>query len=203
MPFDQIYAKELRPIILIFTKTNWFDIHECYQPYFCNKCKRIDWLKATQGGILAPPILPLNMPDFFQTSDRRTFVVSRNVKKAFETYDKTIAQFFPIPRYKDHFVFLPTQLLMPPVKIPISEEWIPENGPWRTEDSQCKLCKNFPDLCFNREWYMVPDDVVFAGIIIGVKSMSLVASREFSEHLRKAKLTGLTIAKNAFANPKK
>ena len=203
MPFDEIESKESRSITWMFTRTNWFDAHDCYKPYLCSKCKRFDWLKATQGGILVPPIFPLKIPDFFQTSDRRAFVVSKNVKKVFETYDKTIAHFFPIPNYKDNFVLLPTQLFMPPVKIPLSEDWIPENGPWRTEHPQCKTCKHFPDLCFRSKWYSVPDDVIFAGIVIGVKAMILAVSREFSDHLRKAKLTGMDIAKDAFANPKK
>ena len=203
MPFDEISAKEIRPIVWMFTRTNWFDVHECYKPYFCSKCKRFDWLKATQSGILASPILPVKMPDFFQTSDWQAFIVSRNVKKAFEAYDKTIAQFFPIPKYKDNFVLLPTRLFMPPAKIPISEDWIRENGPWRSPNPpQCKFCKTL-SLCFHRSWYTVPDDVIFAGIVVGVAGLTLVASREFADHLRKAKLSGLDIEKNAFANPKK
>ena len=203
MPFDEISAKEMRPVIWMFTRTNWFDVPECYKKYYCNKCKRVDWLKATQGGIVAPPIFPLKMPDFFQTSDRRAFVVSRNVKKAFEEYDKTIAQFFPIPKYDNQFVLLPTRLFMPPAKVPVFPKWIPENGPWRTEDSRCKSCKHFPDLCFHQEWFTIPSDVIFAGIVIDVKSMVLAVSREFSDHIRAAKLSGLSVEKNAFANPKK
>lgn len=203
MSFDRIISKEFRPVTWMFTRTNWYDIHDCYKPYYCNNCKKIDWLAATQNGIRVAPILPLKMPDFFQTSDMRAFVVSESVRKSFVSFSKNIAEFFPIPDVKERFVLLPSRRFTPPEKVPESEDWLQENGPWRTEYPRCTACKNFPDLCFRSSWYTVPDDVVLAGIVIGVKSMILVASHEFSDHLRKAKLTGLSIEKNAFANPKK
>jgi hypothetical protein len=81
MPFDRIESKEFRPTTLIFTCGNWLDFYDCYKPYICDECNRFDWLKATQNGILETPILPLRMPDFFQTSDLRAFVVSTKTKK--------------------------------------------------------------------------------------------------------------------------
>ncbi len=164
MPFDEIEAKDFRPITWMFTRSTWHDVADCYKPYFCEKCKKLDWLAATQGGIRASPILPLKMPDFFQTSDWRAFIVNENTKDLFESYVKSAVTFFPIPNHKGRFVLLPNKFFFPPAKVPVSESWIQDNGPWRTEDPRCKSCKNFPDLCFNRSWFTVPDDVVFAGI---------------------------------------
>jgi hypothetical protein len=117
IPFDEIESKEFRPITTIFTRGNWNDFYDCYKPYICDKCNRFDWLKATQNGIHATPKLPVRMPDFFQTSTFRSFVVSVNTKKAFETFSGEIAEFFPIPKIKDYYVLLPKQLLLRPDKI--------------------------------------------------------------------------------------
>lgn len=48
----------------------------------------------------------------------------------------------------------------------------------------------------------VPDDVVFTGIVVDTKSMTLVASSELANHLRQAKLEGMKFQKNEFANEK-
>jgi hypothetical protein len=201
MPFDELASKEFRPMTLVFTRSTWIDFYDCYKPYICNKCNRFDWLKSTQNGIRHPPKLPVRMPDFFQTSDRRAFVVSEKVKKTFETFSGDIAEFFPIPKIKDYYVLLPKQFLFRPAKVVISEKF--ENGePFRSEDPVCKKCKKYPDLCFRRGLYLVPDNIVLGGIVLDTKGMILVASRDLSDHIRKTKLTGIDIDKNAFANPK-
>jgi hypothetical protein len=201
MPFDELESKEFRPTTLIFTQGNWLDFYDCYKPYICDNCNRFDWLKATQNGISASPKLPVRMPDFFLTSDMRAFIVSEKVKKTFEAYSKTIADFYPIPKTKDYYVLLPKQLLFRPDKIVISKKF-KKGEPFRSDAPVCKKCKKYPDLCFDRSLYIVPDDIVFGGIILDTKGMTLVTSRELSDYLRKAKLTGMDIAKNAFANPK-
>jgi hypothetical protein len=202
MPFDEIESKEFRPTVLIFTRGNWIDFYDCYKKYTCEKCKRFDWLQATQNGILAAPILPLRMPDFLETSDLRAIVVSNNTKKVFETFSKDLADFFPIPNFKDRFVLLPKRLLLRPDKVKISDDYM-DGFPFRSEYPKCQKCNKYPDLCFRGSLYTVPDDVVFGGIILDTKGMVLAASRELSDHLRKAQLTGMKIEKNAFANPKK
>jgi hypothetical protein len=200
MPFDELDSKDFKPITTIFTRGNWNDFYDCYKQYVCDKCNRFDWLKATQNGILATPKLPVRMPDFFLTSDFRSFVVSASTKKAFETFSGEIAEFFPIPQIKDYYVLLPKRLLFRPDKVVISEDY-KSGEPFRSEDPVCKKCKKYPDLCFRGSLYLVPDNTVFGGIVIDTKGMTLVASRELSDHLRKAKLTGMAIEKNAFANP--
>jgi hypothetical protein len=202
MPFDALESKEFRPITLIFTRGNLLNFYDCYKPYICDKCKRFDWLKATQNGILAPPILPLRMPDFFLTSDLRAQIVSVKTKKVFETFSGNLAEFFPIPKIKDYYVLLPKRLLFRPDKVVIANNF-KSGKPFRSGDPVCKKCNKYPDLCFNRSLYLVPDDIVLGGIVLDTKSMVLAASRELSDHLHKAKLTGMAITKNAFANPKK
>jgi hypothetical protein len=141
------------------------------------------------------------MPDFFQTSDLRSFVVNTKTKKVFETFSDNLVDFFPIPKMKDYYVLLPKQLLFRPDKVVIANDF--KNGePFRSGSPVCKKCNKYPDLCFSRERYLVPNNIVFGGIILDTKSMVLIASRDLSDQLHKVKLTGMDIRKNAFANPK-
>ena len=185
----------------MFTRSNWFDFFDSYLPFVCKKCNKFDWLKATQNGISHTPIFPAKMPDFFQTSDMRAYVVSTKTRIAIEDFSDSIAVFFTIPKIKDHFVLLPKQLLYRPNKVVISDEYL-GGVAFRSTKPVCQECKMY-DLGFRRRLFNVPDDIVFGGIVLDTIGMTLVASREFSDHLRKAKLTGMDIAKDAFANPKK
>lgn len=202
MPFDTIRSKELKAITWMFTQTNWFDVYSCYESFMCKKCKKFDCLKATQNGICAAPILPTKIPDFYRTTDLRAYLVSSKTRNVIESFSGEIAEFYPIPKYSDHFVLLPKQLLFHPQKIRLSDCFL-DGEAFRSDRTACSECKLYPDLCFNSKQFMVPDDVIFAGIVLDTKGLRLTASREFSDYLRKAKLSGLEISKDTFANPKK
>jgi hypothetical protein len=205
MKFDALEPKEFKPITFVFTKTGWLDYYDCYKQYVCEKCKQFDWLKATQNGIHAPIKLPVRLPDIFDTSDYRATIISTRTKCAFESYQSGIADYYPIPNHPEYFVFLPKQLIFKPSKVKIAEDWsnVPNEAFRSPEAPLCKKCGMFPDLCFHREWFIVPENIVLAGVVIDLKGLTIILSRDLSEHLKKEKLIGFGVKKNAFANPKK
>ena len=195
----KIEAKEFKPTVLIFTRSGWTDFYECYTEYVCKKCGSFDWLAAIQSGLHTPPVLPSRMPDVFWSSDFRSIIVSRNFKKAVESYSENLACFIPIPGQKDYYVFLPNDLIMPPTKVRISSGYDFKGEPYMADKPPCKTCGHYSNLCFNRALFYVPDDVVLCGIVIDKKSMAIAASKELAEHLSKANLSGLSINKKGFS----
>ena len=205
----EIEAKEIRPNVLIFTQSGWIDFYECYKDFVCKKCGSFDWFLATQNGLHAPPTLPARIPDIVTTNDNRAWIVSYRFKKTVEEYSKKLARFIPIPNQKDHYVFLPNDLIFPPKKVRITPEAEYKNEfnldklfngePYRADKLPCKACGHYSNLCFRRSLFYVPDDVVLCGIVIDTKSMSIAASEELAKHLSEAKLSGLLIKKKSFS----
>jgi len=206
--FDRIGANDFKPRTLIFCKGTASNYFDCYKRYVCSKCGAIDLANATRGGVHEPVILPKKMPDIHSTFDWRSYVVSEKMKKAIESFShEPLADFYDIPNHDGYFILLPKYLIYPPKKVP----FVPEKQ-WRTaeygfrlakEKNECKKCKNRPDICIATRFLTVPDDVIFAAYLLDNKSFSMVGRREFTDHLRKAKLKGLWIQKNVYANGKK
>jgi hypothetical protein len=212
MPFDRIIPKDFAPITMLFTK-NGNEYYDCYKKFLCTDCGTFDWLKATKNGILAPPKLPLKMPDLHLTSFLCAYVVSDKMREVMNLIDGCNAEFYPIPNYRGYSIMLPKNIIFPPKVLPMREN----PKVCRTEDPNlavrtsvfctdrplCKKCGQYGNIFVQENLFFVPDNINFAGIFLGMNDMILIASRYVSEQLRKAKLTGMVIEKNAFANPKK
>jgi hypothetical protein len=210
MNFDQISVKDFPPSPYLFTSKGFSVFYDCYKEFICQECGIFDWYAAIKNGIKTVPKLPAKMPDIFVTFDLLAWIVSDKTKTTMSTIEECNADFYPIPNYNGYYVMLPQKMLFPPKTLPVREDpkaWIDPNpevrsSPFSIDKYPCKKCGQFYEIYPNWEMYTVPNDVTFAGIFLGKNGMDLVASRTISEQLKKAKLKGLWIRKDAFANSK-
>jgi hypothetical protein len=211
MNFDMIVSNDFKADPYVFSSVGR-RFYDCYKNFVCPECGIFDWCAATKNGINAVPKLPAKMPDFFVTFDLLAIVVSNKTKITMTEIKGCEADFYPIPNYDGYYVMLPKRIIFPPQILPFRKnpraEMVddpnPEvrNSPFCIDKYPCKKCGQFYNIYPNWNLYIVPEYVTFAGIFLGENGLDLVASRIVSEQLQKAKLKGMRIRKNVFANAK-
>jgi hypothetical protein len=180
-----IIPNDMKTSTGIFSREQW-------EKYKCSGCGAVKRYEVVKNEIIGSEPLPIRLPDFFETDDRGVFIVSKKAKEVIESFPGTNVCFFPLARKNDYFALLPNHLIYPPEEIRVTPAVDFAGQPFRAVYRKCLICDSYPSVAFNSELFTVPDNVLFAGIVLGPELGYLIGSSNFITHLKKEKLKGFS-----------
>lgn len=179
-------------------------VRDCYKRFVCKKCHILDELPAFQSGIPNNFVVPQTAPDWF-VSDDDVNIVSSKAKSLLEMAAGKYCIFQELRDSDGYWSMRPSVIIKPP---PEARHCNPIAPPLPGEAFQirskaCRVCGRFSSVTFQSESYQVESSVVFAGIEIHhsfTAILALVVNEDLAAAIAGAKLAGIKVVENAFAN---